>query len=362
MIRGAFLTSAVAGAFFESEPQLGTYTYSKFVEEFGKEHDPAREAVFHANMKLMRMHNMDPAKTWVAGLNEFTDWTNEEFKALRTSPPPIGPTPAVVEMSVNLVDLPARVDWREKNVVTPAKNQGSCGSCWAFSATETLESHYAIATNTKPAPILSPQQIVSCAPNPRQCGGTGGCAGATQPIAFNYTSLAGLTSEASYPYEGVTGTCDASKIAPVVINSGFVSLKTNDYTQLVSAVATKGPIAISVAASSMGWSFYYGGIFDGGLFGCGFVMDHAVQLVGYGEESGTMYWLVRNSWGDWGEKGYMRMKRFGDGKEPCGVDTDPSQGDACKGDNTKPTYCGLCGILSSSSYPTNVRKADSIFV
>merc|ERR1712217_929618 len=85
------------------------------------------------------------------------------------------------------------------------KKQGACGSCWAFSATETLESHYAISTG-EAAPVLSPQQIVSCAPNPDHCGGTGGCAGSTQPLAFNYTETAGLTTEANYPYQGTTGT------------------------------------------------------------------------------------------------------------------------------------------------------------
>lgn len=366
----------LAAPTLQNEKNFSAYTFHQYVKDFSKNYyraraklaqDPYeqrqmqdiwkhREMVFYENLAMINAHNRDEGKSWHAGVNEMTDLKNEEFRLLYTSKIPRGLRGAVEEPEAGreLSGLPSRVDWREKNVVTPAKNQGQCGSCWAFSATETLESHYAIASNVKPAPILAPQQIVSCAPNPLHCGGGGGCSGSTQPIAFNYTSTIGLTTEASYPYEGVTGTCDPSKIEPVVINSGSFSLPENDYTALVKTVATKGPVAISVAASSMGWQFYYGGIFEGGLFGCGFEMDHAVQLVGYGEESGTMYWLVRNSWGDWGERGYIRMKRFGEGKEPCGVDNDP---DACKGNTTKPTYCGLCGILSSSSYPTNVRRA-----
>lgn len=360
MIRGAVLTTAVAGLYWEKEPEL--LTYNTYAEKFSKHVDNSRAAIFNENMKLIQLQNANPAKSWVAGPNEFTDWTNEEFKALRTSRAPIGPMGPVVVTEAKLSDLPSTVDWRQKKgVVTPPKNQGECGSCWAFSATETLESHFAIATG-EDAPILAPQQIVSCAPNPRQCGGTGGCSGATQPIAFNYTAKAGLTTESNYPYEGVTGTCQPSKIQPVALNSGSVSLKVNDYTQLLSSVAIKGPIAISVAAGSMGWQFYFGGIFEGGLFGCGFEMDHAVQLVGYGAEGSKMYWLVRNSWGNWGEHGYIRIERFGEGKEPCGVDNDPASGGACKGDTTKPTYCGECGILSASSYPTNVRKAGGIVV
>merc|ERR1712154_684917 len=105
-----------------------------------------------------------------------------------------------------------RIDWREQDgVVTPVKDQGGCGSCWAFSAAETLESHLALATG-KASPKLSPQQIVSCSPNPDQCGGSGGCDGSTQPLAFAYTKTAGITTESSYPYTGRTGTCTESKI------------------------------------------------------------------------------------------------------------------------------------------------------
>merc|ERR1712226_1506496 len=136
--------------------------------------------------------------------------------------------------SVALQDLPDRIDHRETDGrVTPVKNQGSCGSCWAFSATETLESHLSLATG-EAAPVLSPQQIVSCAPNPQHCGGTGGCQGSTQPLAFNYTMTAGITTEANYPYKGRTGTCDTSKIKPVAFNDGYAELTTNNYTELVT--------------------------------------------------------------------------------------------------------------------------------
>ena len=91
------------------------------------------------------------------------------------------------------------MDWRTKGVTTPVKNQGGCGSCWAFSATEVFES--AVAIQTGSLLTLSPQQLVSCAPNPDECGGSGGCQGSTQWLAFNYTIAAGgMTSEAQYPY------------------------------------------------------------------------------------------------------------------------------------------------------------------
>jgi len=252
--------------------------------------------------------------------------------------------------------LPDSVDWRTKSgVVTPVKDQGGCGSCWAFSTVETLESHLAIATGS-PAPKLSAQQIVSCAPNPDQCGGTGGCQGSIQTLGFNYTSTAGITTEADYPYSGRTGTCQQSKIKAVAKNDGFIKLKVNDYASLASAVATKGPVAISLAAGSFGWQLYGGGI----LTSCDCDMDHAVQLVGYGTDSGKGYWLVRNSWGGgWGESGYIRIQRFGEGKEPTCTDKTPGDGEACKGDTKPRTYGGLCGIMGSSSYPTGMKKVGS---
>merc|ERR1712166_865760 len=215
-------------------------------------------------------------------------------------------------------------DWREVDgVVTPVKDQGGCGSCWAFSAAETLESHLAIATG-EAAPKLSPQQIVDCSPNPDHCGGTGGCDGSTQPLAFDYTKTAGITTEADYSYTAQTGTCQTSKIKPAAYNSGYK------------------------------FQFYGGGV----LSDCNdFVMDHAVQLTGYGTDGDDMYWTVRNSWGSsWGESGYIRFKRYGEGAEPCGTDSNPADGDACYGNTTPRKYCGECGVLSASSFPTGMSK------
>merc|ERR1711943_105019 len=115
----------------------------------------------------------------------------------------------------------------------------------------------------------------------------------------------------------------------------------------------KGPVSISLAAMSL--QSYGGGV----LSQCDCDMDHAVQLVGYGSDSGKDYWLVRNSWGgSWGEGGYIRMQRYGEGNEPCGTDGSPQDGDACQGDTTPRTYCGEGGILSGSSYPSNFTSVQ----
>lgn len=175
-------------------------------------------------------------------------------------------------------------------------NSFRCGSCWAFSTVETVESHVAIKTGK--LLVMSPQQIVSCAANPSKCGGTGGCEGATQEIGFNYTASAGgLSLDSEYPYWsglGIDIPCNASLVKPVATVEGYVKLDANNATQLQAAIAQVGPIAISVAASGS-FQMYGGGVLnDNGQ--CGWDVDHAVQAVGYGVDGATGfgYWLVRN--------------------------------------------------------------------
>jgi len=234
------------------------------------------------------------------------------------------------------------------------KNQGGCGSCWAFSTTETIESAVAVAGG--PLLELAPQELVSCAPNPNDCGGTGGCDGSTQPLGFNYTVGAGMVLSTQYPYTARTGTCSSSAVKkPAVGIKGYVELPTNEYSALMTAVANVGPIAISVDAS---WGGYEEGVFTCSDYEstlCGTAIDHAVQLVGYGTMDGTDYWLVRNSWGTtWGEGGYIKIARYGASSkgEPCGVDSQPADGYGCKGGPSTLPVCGVSGILSASSYPT----------
>ena len=249
----------------------------------------------------------------------------------------------------NVDKLPKSVDWREKGIASPVKDQGHCGSCWAFASTAVIESHFALKTGK--LFDLSPQQITSCAPNIRHCGGTGNCEGATAEIAFDYVANSdGLFEEFQYSYSsyyGVESSCLLpSGTTPKATISGYVKLPTNDYTALMNAVAKIGPIAISVDAST--WHGYSSGIFNG----CNQVnpdINHAVVLMGYGEENGQLYWLVRNSWSaSWGENGYIRLNRD---ENTCGTDITPLDGSACDGEDKPVTACGTCGILFDSAYP-----------
>jgi len=253
-----------------------------------------------------------------------------------------------------LKDLPTEVDWRKKGVVTKVKDQGSCGSCWAFGSTAVIESHVALQTGKLFE--LSVQQVAMCTPNPKHCGGTGGCEGSVETLAFEYaTGSNGIYLNKDYPYKSYGGTdydCELpTEASPVASINGFVRLPANDYLALMNAVATVGPISVSVDATT--WSRYRSGIFDG----CNQKNpdgNHAVVLVGYGEENGKKYWIVRNSWSEsYGERGYIRVARSDADDERCGMDITPQHGSACEGDEEPVKMCGACGIIAESSYPLN---------
>jgi cathepsin L len=342
---------------------FSNYNYEQYLAEFSKTRElgalAEHRSVFDSKLELVKAQNAKYAageSTWWASVNQFTDMSEGEvkrFKGLKKHSNFGLPQSSL--MAARLEDLPAQIDWRDKNVVTPVKDQGGCGSCWAFSTAETVESHVAIKTGK--LFVLSEQQIVSCATNPQQCGGTGGCEGATQEIGFNYTRDAGgLSLDSEYPYWsglGIDIPCNQSLVKPVASVDGYYRLDSNNALQLMTAIAQVGPIAISVAASGS-FQMYGGGVLSDS--GCGWDIDHAVQAVGYGVDATSKqgFWLVRNSWNAlWGEGGYIRIFRQTDGKTPeaCGTDSTPGDGDGCPGGPSSLQVCGECGILSDSSYP-----------
>jgi len=291
-------------------------------------------------------------------VNHFTDRTDEEFRTRLGLKKSLlykhHAESLVVERPVNMVDvsaLPLSVDWREKNIVTPVKDQGDCGSCWTFATAEVTESYWALATGN--LNILSEQQILDCTPNPNHCGGTGGCEGGTAELAWaQITMSGGLSSEWTYPYTSYSGndfTCKKELIIPIAKVSKYVNLPVNEQPPILNYLAMTGPLAISVDASS--WSIYERGVYNN----CNQTnpdLDHAVMLVGYGTDS-TLgdYWIVRNSWSpQWGEEGYIRLAR--QNPVTCGIDLNPSDGDGCTNGPPTVTVCGTCGILFDALYPT----------
>jgi len=335
------------------------FSFDQYLQEFEKSYSKVndqseyvmRKAYFEAELARIEKHNSNRSSTWKMGLSPHSDRAPHEWKAMKgyKSGVPEPLTASHGQPLMGAVRVADRLDWREANVVTPVKNQGGCGSCWAFSATAVFESQLAIKTGD--LYVLGPQELVDCAPNPDECGGSGGCEGSTQWLGFNYTKTAGFALESDYPYQGHDQSCAMKKKKPVATNTGYERLAKNDYSALMQAVNKVGPIAISVDAS---WHGYEEGVFDGPMSA---TIDHAVVLDGYGTDaaSGYDYWLVRNSWGSsWGEQGYIRIRRFGDGKEPCMTDKRPQDGTECKGGPKTIEVCGLSGLMSDSSYPTGV--------
>jgi len=201
------------------------------------------------------------------------------------------------------------IDWREKGAVTPVKNQGQCGSCWAFSATEQIESDYFLTYGE--LKVLAPQQIVSCDNVDL------GCNGGDTVTAYQYVQSAGGQEwSKDYPYTsgttGRTGTCDFIKkdITADLKQAFYVSQKASQEKNMLQQIQ-QSPMSVCVDAET--WQTYTGGIVTART--CAQSLDHCVQVVGYNEQQ--QYWITRNSWGtDWGNAGYIWVKY---GENACGI-------------------------------------------
>lgn len=324
--------------------------FDQWKKAYGRNYDGAehnkRFAIFEANKRLVQSHNAGN-HSWTMGLNEYADQTQEEFNAFY-----LGFKPSFSEHSnANLHqpfykngDAPASVDWRTSAMVGPVKNQGSCGSCWAFSTIASAEGQVANATGKYVS--LSEQNLVDCVKDegvpydPTTC--CSGCGGGLMDNAFQYVvekQKGAFDLETAYPYRGRNGDCTFSAANTGGTITGYKDCRpgaktptpatTTEEANVKDAVASVGPVSIAVDAGK-GWQLYAGGIMkrEGGLLGCNSdpkKADHGVAIVGYGTDGGDDYWIVRNSWGgSWGEQGYIRL--------PYGINA--------------------CGIANFATYPT----------
>lgn len=261
--------------------------------------------------------------SYTLSLNAFADLTHHEFKASR-----LGFSPAS-SMKFNhgkvqdpgfVREIPSEMDWRKEGAVTRIKDQGSCGACWAFSATGAIEGINKIVTGSLES--LSEQELVDCDKSYNS-----GCEGGLMDYAYQFViDNHGLDTEDDYPYQGRERSCKKDKLKRRVVTiDGYTDVSSTNEKLLLQAVATQ-PVSVGICGSEREFQMYSKGIFTGP---CSTSLDHAVLIVGYGSENGVDYWIVKNSWGTrWGMNGYIHMLRNSENSQ------------------------GLCGINMLASYPT----------
>jgi cathepsin L len=258
--------------------------------------------------------------TFTLRVNKYADLTNEEYRQLLATRASLQRPHAVATFTASgNEDLPETVDYRTQKLVTDVKDQGGCGSCWAFSAVASIEGQH--AKKTGQLVRLSEQQLVDCSGDE----GNQGCNGGLMNLAFDYLLKAGgIESEEDYPYTGSDDECQFDKSKVVAKLTGYVNVTVGDEKALQEATAKVGPISVAIDAGSFWFQFYFGGVYT--QSGCGTDMEqlnHGVTVVGYGKEKNQDYWLIKNSWGSgWGDSGYMKLAR--NAKNLCGVATDAS--------------------------------------
>ncbi|KAG8501670.1 hypothetical protein CXB51_004772 [Gossypium anomalum] len=281
--------------------------HQQWMVQFGRVYKDTNERqkrfqIFKQNVARIDSFNAANNKPYKLGVNQFADLTNQEFTASRNAfKGHMCSNTATNFKYENATALPSTVDWRKKGAVTPIKDQGQCGCCWAFSAVAAMEG-----------------ELVDCDTK----GEDQGCEGGLMDDAFQFIEKnKGLTTESIYPYKGVDGSCNTNEEANHAAKiNGFEDVPANSEDALQKAVANQ-PVSVAIDAG--------GSTSSSTRVVCGTDLDHGVTAVGYGEDGGTKYWLVKNSWGSsWGEEGYIRMQRDVDAKE------------------------GLCGIAMQASYPT----------
>lgn len=300
------------------------FVFDQFKKEFGKEYHTIQEFdkrfnVFITNLKFIKNFNMKNNVSYSLGVNEHTDLTHAEFMDKYLSKNFIVSNDKSAQTSVS---FPDSVDWVAKGAVNPMRDQGQCGSCYAFSTVGAIEGAYFVDKGKLLQ--FSEQQLVDCS----KAYGNAGCDGGLMDNGFKYVKDRGLCLRQDYAYTAKVGTCKACTPVADSKIKGFTDIHADELS-LTNAI-TQRPIAVAIEADTQVFQFYKSGVFDNTA--CGTSLDHAVLAVGYGHDMNVNkdFYTVRNSWGTtWGEKGYIRMVRK----------------------SVSSSTAGMCGIAKMASYP-----------
>ncbi|XP_034030269.1 cathepsin K [Thalassophryne amazonica] len=297
----------------------------KYRKEYnGLDEEGIRKAVWQKNMLMIEAHNLEAAlgmHSYELGMNHLGDMTSEEVVEKMTGLLiPTNPESGLNTMHINTTvqKLPKSIDYRKKGLVTSVKDQGSCGSCWAFSSAGALEGQ--LAKKKGKLVDLSPQNLVDCVKE------NDGCGGGYMTNAFKYVQVnRGIDSDKAYPYVGKDETCHYNASAMAAQCKGYKEIAKGDEHALAVALIKVGPISVGIDAMQSSFQFYQKGVYYDPQCNKEDI-NHAVLAVGYGVTSkGKKYWIVKNSWSEtWGQKGYVLMARNRD---------------------------NLCGIANLASYP-----------
>lgn len=306
------------------------FLYREFLELHQKTESRFGLAYFYENLQKIIQHNRE-GHSWTMALNKFADMSYEDFVAQYTLGAPQDCSATTHSYQFRGAAIPDSFDWTEKGMVSPVKNQGQCGSCWAFSTTAALEAHAKIVHGGEGFLDLSKQQLLDCAGD----FDNHGCQGGLPSHAFEYLKYSGgIQSEKDYHYEAANRRCrfDASKVV-LKVPGGSVNITSGNEQELDEAIATVGPI--SVAYQVVGdFRFYKSGVYSSKTCKNGTQdVNHAVLAVGYGTENGKKFYYVKNSWGAaWGMKGFFKIER----------------------------HVNMCGIAVCNSYPKLKLDAPTV--